>query len=57
MPQMAPISWLSLFIIFSITFMIFNVLNYFSFLPPTPKSMDSDNKNISKTNNSLTWKW
>nr|YP_010022527.1 ATP synthase F0 subunit 8 [Fannia scalaris]QOP39375.1 ATP synthase F0 subunit 8 [Fannia scalaris] len=38
MPQMAPISWLSLFIIFSITFMIFNMMNYYSFNPSMPKS-------------------
>nr|YP_009504361.1 ATP synthase F0 subunit 8 [Graphomya rufitibia]AWX64108.1 ATP synthase F0 subunit 8 [Graphomya rufitibia] len=53
MPQMAPISWLSLFIIFSISFMIFNVMNYYLYNPPMPKSnfmkMDSTK--------SMNWKW
>nr|AWN56412.1 ATP synthase F0 subunit 8 [Strongygaster brasiliensis] len=57
MPQMAPIGWLSLFIIFIILFMIFNMMNYYSFIysMPKPKSMNL----INKTNlmNSLNWKW
>nr|QNE85860.1 ATP synthase F0 subunit 8 [Rhagio tringarius] len=54
MPQMAPISWLILFIIFSITFIMFNIVNYFSFLPPS--SLFSKDK---KTYFSLSynWKW
>nr|UOU84957.1 ATP synthase F0 subunit 8 [Hydrophoria linogrisea] len=54
MPQMAPIGWLSLFIIFSIAFMIFNMMNYYSFIPSMPKS-----KLINKSHsmNSLNWKW
>nr|YP_011001005.1 ATP synthase F0 subunit 8 [Bellardia viarum]WPN85802.1 ATP synthase F0 subunit 8 [Bellardia viarum] len=54
MPQMAPISWLSLFIMFSITFVIFNMMNYYSFTPFMPKS-DLINKN--QFTNSLNWKW
>nr|YP_009687558.1 ATP synthase F0 subunit 8 [Limonia phragmitidis]QDX14940.1 ATP synthase F0 subunit 8 [Limonia phragmitidis] len=54
MPQMAPISWLSLFLIFSITLMIFCTLNYFSFTPNTPKKSNSNN--LINTN-SLNWKW
>nr|YP_010239102.1 ATP synthase F0 subunit 8 [Goniophyto honshuensis]QTF74349.1 ATP synthase F0 subunit 8 [Goniophyto honshuensis] len=54
MPQMAPIGWLSLFIIFSITFMIFNMMNYYSFIPSTPKSLLI---NKSSMTNSLNWKW
>nr|YP_010693818.1 ATP synthase F0 subunit 8 [Tachina stackelbergi]WCD42048.1 ATP synthase F0 subunit 8 [Tachina stackelbergi] len=54
MPQMAPIGWLSLFIIFSITFMIFNMMNYFSFTPSMPK-LNLINKN--KISNSMNWKW
>nr|YP_010981246.1 ATP synthase F0 subunit 8 [Pselliophora bifascipennis]WOE90376.1 ATP synthase F0 subunit 8 [Pselliophora bifascipennis] len=53
MPQMAPISWLLLFIIFSITLIIFNTLNYFSFLPSTPNLTQSEKKN----NISMNWKW
>nr|UPX88078.1 ATP synthase F0 subunit 8 [Aedeomyia squamipennis] len=53
MPQMAPISWLTLFIIFSITFMIFNIKNYYNFLYPLSKT--SQNLNIKK--NKMNWKW
>nr|YP_004021881.1 ATP synthase F0 subunit 8 [Exorista sorbillans]ADO85312.1 ATP synthase F0 subunit 8 [Exorista sorbillans] len=53
MPQMAPINWLSLFIIFSITFMIFNMMNYYSYSPFMPKSNLMNKKKI----NSLNWKW
>nr|YP_010296680.1 ATP synthase F0 subunit 8 [Rhagoletis cerasi]UMI33247.1 ATP synthase F0 subunit 8 [Rhagoletis cerasi]UMI33260.1 ATP synthase F0 subunit 8 [Rhagoletis cerasi]UMI33273.1 ATP synthase F0 subunit 8 [Rhagoletis cerasi]WCB98180.1 ATP synthase F0 subunit 8 [Rhagoletis cerasi]WCB98193.1 ATP synthase F0 subunit 8 [Rhagoletis cerasi] len=53
MPQMAPINWLSLFIIFSITFILFNMMNYYLVIPKSPKSMiykKSDNQHF-------TWKW
>nr|AMH85490.1 ATP synthase F0 subunit 8 [Microsepsis sp. ACMJ-2016] len=53
MPQMAPIGWLSLFIVFSLTFMLFNIMNYYSFLPTSPKLNDS--KKISTS--SFNWKW
>nr|AMK38958.1 ATP synthase F0 subunit 8 [Morellia lopesae] len=54
MPQMAPIGWLSLFIIFSITFMIFNMMNYYSYNPTMPKSNLINKK---QSNNTLNWKW
>nr|YP_010022722.1 ATP synthase F0 subunit 8 [Polleniopsis mongolica]QOP39570.1 ATP synthase F0 subunit 8 [Polleniopsis mongolica]QXG15703.1 ATP synthase F0 subunit 8 [Polleniopsis mongolica] len=54
MPQMAPISWLSLFIIFSMTFMIFNMMNYYSYIPLMPKSNFIIKNNLM---NSLNWKW
>nr|YP_010731600.1 ATP synthase F0 subunit 8 [Homoneura picta]WEW51818.1 ATP synthase F0 subunit 8 [Homoneura picta]WGM80964.1 ATP synthase F0 subunit 8 [Homoneura picta] len=53
MPQMAPIGWLSLFVIFSITFILFNVMNYYCILPTSPKL--SSQKTISS--NSMNWKW
>nr|QRZ60665.1 ATP synthase F0 subunit 8 [Prosthiochaeta sp. CAU WL-2019511] len=53
MPQMAPISWLILFITFSLTFMLFNVMNYYAFIPPSPKSSITQTK-VYKT---LNWKW
>nr|YP_010401673.1 ATP synthase F0 subunit 8 [Symphoromyia crassicornis]UQU69096.1 ATP synthase F0 subunit 8 [Symphoromyia crassicornis] len=53
MPQMAPISWLILFIIFSMSFILFNMMNYFSFLPPSPKSSDS----MKVSSKSMNWKW
>nr|AMH85373.1 ATP synthase F0 subunit 8 [Winthemia rufopicta] len=54
MPQMAPIGWLSLFIIFFMTFMIFNMMNYYLYNPSMPKS-SLVYKN--KLMNSLNWKW
>nr|YP_010693181.1 ATP synthase F0 subunit 8 [Zeugodacus rubellus]WCB98427.1 ATP synthase F0 subunit 8 [Zeugodacus rubellus] len=53
MPQMAPINWLSLFIIFSLTFILFSMMNYYSTLPQTPKSKIS-HKHMSTPFN---WKW
>nr|QWL15082.1 ATP synthase F0 subunit 8 [Xenostrongylus variegatus] len=32
MPQMAPLNWLILLIYFMTIFLMFNVMNYFSFL-------------------------
>nr|YP_010165774.1 ATP synthase F0 subunit 8 [Nemoura meniscata]QRR29787.1 ATP synthase F0 subunit 8 [Nemoura meniscata] len=52
MPQMAPISWLTLFIAFSLVLLIFNFVNYYSFLPKTPEITQ---KTISS--NSMNWKW
>nr|WKU83758.1 ATP synthase F0 subunit 8 [Argentinomyia sp. ECU10] len=53
MPQMAPISWLSLFMLFSIIFILFNSMNYFIYFPLLIKS-----KNIKSTStNSMNWKW
>nr|QID04135.1 ATP synthase F0 subunit 8 [Dacus ciliatus] len=53
MPQMAPIGWLSLFIIFSITFILFSIMNYYTTLPQTPKSEISNQYLAS----SMNWKW
>nr|YP_010693012.1 ATP synthase F0 subunit 8 [Rhagoletis batava]WCB98141.1 ATP synthase F0 subunit 8 [Rhagoletis batava]WCB98154.1 ATP synthase F0 subunit 8 [Rhagoletis batava]WCB98167.1 ATP synthase F0 subunit 8 [Rhagoletis batava] len=52
MPQMAPISWLSLFIIFSINLILFSMMNYYSMIPKSPKSQISQ-----KSFESLNWKW
>nr|YP_010587278.1 ATP synthase F0 subunit 8 [Allobaccha apicalis]WAB45758.1 ATP synthase F0 subunit 8 [Allobaccha apicalis] len=53
MPQMAPISWLSLFIFFSLIFIMFNLMNYFIYTPLSSKS-----KNFNKIiTNSMNWKW
>nr|WJW73700.1 ATP synthase F0 subunit 8 [Lindneromyia sp.] len=54
MPQMAPLQWLSLFIVFSIAFILFNIFNYYIYSPQSPKT------SLLKTNNksnSLNWKW
>nr|ARH54653.1 ATP synthase F0 subunit 8 [Scirtes orbicularis] len=52
MPQMAPMMWLLLFIIFLLTFIFFNLLNFFS-------SMKFNNMKLKfeKKNNFLSWKW
>nr|ALO76642.1 ATP synthase F0 subunit 8 [Nigidius sp. NIG01] len=51
MPQMAPMSWALLMIMFIFTLLIFNSLNYFSFLYP-PKFLK-----IKKINTMINWKW
>nr|QNE85840.1 ATP synthase F0 subunit 8 [Microphor holosericeus] len=53
MPQMAPINWLSLFMLFSLVFMLFCMMNYYSSLPSSPKMYTKENNRI----NSLNWKW
>nr|YP_009995314.1 ATP synthase F0 subunit 8 [Ochthebius atriceps]QNP09717.1 ATP synthase F0 subunit 8 [Ochthebius atriceps] len=51
MPQMAPMNWIMLFLMFTMIFLIFNSLNYFSFkyLPL--------NKSFTNKMNKLNWKW
>nr|ARH55220.1 ATP synthase F0 subunit 8 [Thanatophilus sinuatus] len=51
MPQMAPMNWLTLFIMFVIIFLMFNSINYFSF--KYPNKTFKINKNTFKFN----WKW
>nr|YP_010737650.1 ATP synthase F0 subunit 8 [Themus regalis]WEQ71787.1 ATP synthase F0 subunit 8 [Themus regalis] len=52
MPQMAPLSWLNLFIFFITVFLIFNSLNYFFYNKP---SLSHDKTSIKKMKSS--WKW
>nr|YP_010397528.1 ATP synthase F0 subunit 8 [Boreoheptagyia alulasetosa]UQJ73437.1 ATP synthase F0 subunit 8 [Boreoheptagyia alulasetosa] len=54
MPQMAPISWLILFILFSLTLIMFNILNYYCALP---KTLNTSEKSSSFNTSSLNWKW
>nr|YP_002929351.1 ATP synthase F0 subunit 8 [Chrysochroa fulgidissima]ACF04022.1 ATP synthase F0 subunit 8 [Chrysochroa fulgidissima] len=51
MPQMAPMLWTSLFIAFSITLIIFSLINFFS-ASPTPKILKTK-----EMKNSINWKW
>nr|AMH85607.1 ATP synthase F0 subunit 8 [Pseudogriphoneura sp. ACMJ-2016] len=53
MPQMAPIGWLSLFIIFSLAFLLFSLMNYYSFLPSSPNFLKSSQEKTTAMN----WKW
>nr|AVN67541.1 ATP synthase F0 subunit 8 [Pycnoscelus surinamensis] len=51
MPQMMPLSWLTLYIFFIMMLMMFSFTNYYSFIPLP----SSTKKTISiKT---LNWKW
>nr|ALO70516.1 ATP synthase F0 subunit 8 [Dexiogyia corticina] len=52
MPQMAPMNWLTLFFYFSVLFILFNFLNYFSFMYSAKKLVSKKSNNY--TNN---WKW
>nr|YP_009679968.1 ATP synthase F0 subunit 8 [Serrognathus platymelus]QDH52463.1 ATP synthase F0 subunit 8 [Serrognathus platymelus] len=51
MPQMAPLNWLTLMIIFSLILIMMTILNY-SILHKTPKSLL-----INKLQSNKTWKW
>nr|QUT09648.1 ATP synthase F0 subunit 8 [Euprosopia sp. PH-2020] len=53
MPQMSPMGWLSLFIVFSATFILFSMMNYYSAIPQSPKSKMTPSKNFT----SMNWKW
>nr|YP_009694104.1 ATP synthase F0 subunit 8 [Sphaeronemoura grandicauda]QEI04383.1 ATP synthase F0 subunit 8 [Sphaeronemoura grandicauda] len=52
MPQMAPISWLTLFIAFSLILLVFNFVNYYSFLPVSPKIARP-----TIASSPMNWKW
>nr|WGO57954.1 ATP synthase F0 subunit 8 [Hemithyrsocera vittata] len=52
MPQMMPLSWLSLYMYFSITLMLFTFMNYYSHIP-----YPSMSKMTFKKINSINWKW
>nr|YP_010035469.1 ATP synthase F0 subunit 8 [Ludioschema sulcicolle]QQQ88061.1 ATP synthase F0 subunit 8 [Ludioschema sulcicolle] len=51
MPQMAPLSWINLFILFIITYMILNSLNYFSF------TYNNKTSSTSLKSKKINWKW
>nr|YP_010166663.1 ATP synthase F0 subunit 8 [Lioporeus pilatei]QRV62754.1 ATP synthase F0 subunit 8 [Lioporeus pilatei] len=52
MPQMAPMNWFILYIIFSMTFISFNFMNYYIFI--LNKQTMKSNKFMKKI---LNWKW
>nr|YP_010946885.1 ATP synthase F0 subunit 8 [Sorineuchora formosana]WGO57642.1 ATP synthase F0 subunit 8 [Sorineuchora formosana] len=52
MPQMMPLSWLTLYLFFIIVFILFNTINFFINMPKINKTPSM--KNIKK---SLNWKW
>nr|WIL79826.1 ATP synthase F0 subunit 8 [Clerus klapperichi]WIL79864.1 ATP synthase F0 subunit 8 [Clerus dealbatus] len=51
MPQMSPLNWVSLFISFSIIFLMINSMNYFFFTYNSKKNLKSFKLN------KITWKW
>uniref|UniRef100_UPI0031F3DEE9 ATP synthase F0 subunit 8 n=1 Tax=Dericorys tibialis TaxID=3139890 RepID=UPI0031F3DEE9 len=53
MPQMSPLMWFSLFIMFSAVLILFNQMNFFSFKTIPIKSVE---KSMIKSKN-LNWKW
>nr|AEV91675.1 ATP synthase subunit 8 [Euphausia pacifica] len=52
MPQMSPLLWLNLFIMFSVTFLVFMSVNYFM---KVPSKLSSTQDLIKHTK--MTWKW
>nr|UZS77080.1 ATP synthase F0 subunit 8 [Chironomus nipponensis] len=57
MPQMSPMLWTILFLMFTLLFLFFNILNYFNF-NPIFKNSELKNDNLSNNSNTfLTWKW
>nr|YP_010506501.1 ATP synthase F0 subunit 8 [Volucella nigricans]QGW56737.1 ATP synthase F0 subunit 8 [Volucella nigricans]UXF58219.1 ATP synthase F0 subunit 8 [Volucella nigricans] len=53
MPQMAPINWLSLFLLFFLIFILFNMVNYYIYMPSMNKTKMSKKINMTPMN----WKW
>nr|UYG49029.1 ATP synthase F0 subunit 8 [Abscondita chinensis] len=51
MPQMAPLSWLNLFILFIFIFLMFNMMNYFSLM------YQKKNTNNKKMLKNIIFKW
>nr|QTZ19010.1 ATP synthase F0 subunit 8 [Mycomya sp. WQY006] len=54
MPQMAPINWLSLFIMFTIVYLLFCILNYYNYFLTYPLKTNKINTSKKKF---LNWKW
>nr|YP_010175357.1 ATP synthase F0 subunit 8 [Cincticostella fusca]QSL98508.1 ATP synthase F0 subunit 8 [Cincticostella fusca] len=54
MPQMAPLSWFGLFMVFAATFLLFSVINYFLYPLSATASLKSGEVEPSS---SFNWKW
>nr|ASS30680.1 ATP synthase F0 subunit 8 [Lomis hirta] len=52
MPQMAPLMWLNLMIMFLMSLMLFFIINYFN---STPKTIDSSTLSLQPSEK--LWKW
>nr|YP_009176412.1 ATP synthase F0 subunit 8 [Cryptolestes ferrugineus]YP_009176425.1 ATP synthase F0 subunit 8 [Cryptolestes pusillus]ALI86990.1 ATP synthase F0 subunit 8 [Cryptolestes ferrugineus]ALI87006.1 ATP synthase F0 subunit 8 [Cryptolestes pusillus] len=51
MPQMAPLSWLTLFFYFTLIFILFNIMNYYSFMYQVKK------ERVLSMKKKINWKW
>nr|YP_004934862.1 ATP synthase F0 subunit 8 [Paracladura trichoptera]AET13113.1 ATP synthase F0 subunit 8 [Paracladura trichoptera] len=54
MPQMSPLKWLTLFMMFSFILLLFNIMNYFIYHNPYINNLNLK-KNIFNT--TMPWKW
>nr|YP_009512610.1 ATP synthase F0 subunit 8 [Gordonella aff. paravillosa ZS-2018]AXJ93186.1 ATP synthase F0 subunit 8 [Gordonella aff. paravillosa ZS-2018] len=52
MPQMAPLLWLNLFFMFSMTFLMFLIINFFI---KVPTKIEKSPASLVKTE--MNWKW
>nr|URX52945.1 ATP synthase F0 subunit 8 [Glyptotermes sp. 6 AB-2022a]URX52971.1 ATP synthase F0 subunit 8 [Glyptotermes sp. 6 AB-2022a]URX52984.1 ATP synthase F0 subunit 8 [Glyptotermes sp. 6 AB-2022a]URX54516.1 ATP synthase F0 subunit 8 [Glyptotermes sp. 6 AB-2022a] len=52
MPQMMPLSWSALFIMFSMTLVLFATMNYYSHIPKTEITTTKKIKT-----KKMNWKW
>nr|YP_010580119.1 ATP synthase F0 subunit 8 [Chironomus nippodorsalis]UZS77171.1 ATP synthase F0 subunit 8 [Chironomus nippodorsalis] len=57
MPQMSPMLWTILFLMFTLLFLFFNILNYFNFNPIFNNSNLNDSQKSNKKTSFLIWKW
>nr|QGU85620.1 ATP synthase F0 subunit 8 [Paracercion v-nigrum] len=53
MPQMAPMSWLMLFMFFTVSLIVMATMNYYLFIPKMEK-MEKEHSDSSKM---MIWKW
>nr|AOY39919.1 ATP synthase F0 subunit 8 [Scolytinae sp. BMNH 1039994] len=53
MPQMAPMNWTSMYVLFSMLFLLTMIMNYFVFLYST----DNETHQKKTKSHHQTWKW
>nr|AVN67594.1 ATP synthase F0 subunit 8 [Anallacta methanoides] len=53
MPQMMPLSWLTLYMFFSMTLLLFSFMNYYSYIPKNYSINNNNNKKMIQ----MHWKW
>nr|AXS64862.1 ATP synthase F0 subunit 8 [Coleoptera sp. 2 KM-2017]AXS66003.1 ATP synthase F0 subunit 8 [Cucujoidea sp. 36 KM-2017] len=51
MPQMAPLNWVSLYLMFTFIFLMFNIMNYYTFNYKIKTMILHKNKKL------FNWKW